>query len=108
MHANAGIDSKKMRFHLFPLLPIAGMSAVARWVFGRDRGDLPIMERSEMTPKPLPAAGRPPLIFSIGGASGVALGVQRDVPDERGFLGRGSGARQDSPARLSHNARFAS
>jgi hypothetical protein len=51
MLANAGIDSKKMRFHLFPLLPIAGMSAVARWVFGRDRGDLPIMERSEMTPK---------------------------------------------------------
>jgi hypothetical protein len=30
------------------------------------------------------------------------------VPAKRGFLGRGSGARQDSPARLSHNARFAS
>jgi len=38
----------------------------------------------------------------------VAQGMQRDVPGERGFLGRGSGARQDSPARLSHNARFAS
>jgi hypothetical protein len=38
----------------------------------------------------------------------VALGVQRDVPDKRGFLGRGSGAWQDSPAQPSHNARFAS
>ena len=26
------------------------MSAVVRWVFGRDTGDLPIMKRSEMTP----------------------------------------------------------
>jgi hypothetical protein len=50
----------------------------------------------------------PPLISPRCGASGVALGVPRDVPDERGVLGRGSGARQDSPARLSHNARFAS
>ena len=38
----------------------------------------------------------------------MAQGVQRDVPGERGFLGARAGARQDSPARLSHNARFAS
>jgi hypothetical protein len=38
----------------------------------------------------------------------VAQGVQRDVPGERGFLSCGSGARQDSRARLSHNAQFAS
>jgi len=90
-------------FGRWPWLPIAGMSAVARWVFGRDRGDLPVMKRSEMM-----YPQTPPLIFSRCRASGVALGVPRDVPVERGFLGRGSGARQDSPARLSHNARFAS
>ena len=32
---------------------IAGMSAVLRWVFGRDMGDLPKMKRSGMTPKRL-------------------------------------------------------
>ena len=38
----------------------------------------------------------------------MAQGVHRDVPGEHGFLGRGSGAWQDSPARLSHNAPLAS
>ena len=38
----------------------------------------------------------------------MAQGVRRDVPGERGFLGARAGARQDSPARLSHNASFAS
>ena len=58
-------------------------------------------QRNDVSPSP-------PLISSSGGASGVAQGVQRDVPGERGFLGARAGARQDSPARLSHNASFAS
>jgi hypothetical protein len=79
------------------------MSAVVRWVSGRGTGDLPVMERSAMM-----FSKTPPLISCGCGAAGVAQGMQRDLPGERGFLGRGSGARQDSPARLSHNARFAS
>jgi len=38
----------------------------------------------------------------------MAQGMRRDVPGERGFLGRRSGARLDSPAQPSHNAPFAS
>jgi hypothetical protein len=34
----------------------AGMSDLARWVFGRDEDDLPVMQRSEMIfPYPMPA-----------------------------------------------------
>jgi len=51
----------------------------------------PIMKRSEMTPSPATD-------FSSRVAFGVAHEVQRDVPRERGFLGRGSCARKDSPA----------
>ena len=77
-----GTESKRCLHSLRPKA-VAGMSAVVRWVYGRNTGDLPIMKRSEMTPSP-------PLIISSGVASGVAWGVQRDVPGERRFLGRGS------------------
>jgi hypothetical protein len=79
------------------------MSAVVRWVSGRDTDDLPVMERSEMMFPKNPATD---LLWLRSG--GVAQGMQRDVPGERGFLGRGSGARQDSPAQPSHNASIAS
>ena len=39
------------------------MSAVVRWVFGRDTGDLPIMKRSEMTLKPW--SGRGAALFRL-------------------------------------------
>ena len=43
------------------------MSAVVRWVFGRDTGDLPIMKRSEMTPKPVVGArGRADRLLTAG------------------------------------------
>jgi len=37
---------------LEPPWPFAGMSAVARWVFGRGTRGLPVIERSEMTQNP--------------------------------------------------------
>jgi len=52
------VDSSLRKAEIRPVWPIAGMSAVLRWALGRDTGDLPIMERSEMTRNLVGTRGR--------------------------------------------------
>lgn len=79
-------------------LLITGMSAMVWRVFGRNTGDLPIMKRSRMSPKP------PPLISTNCGASGVApelRGFQQSLCHADAELNDDDGAGRDAGPRCS-------